>query len=101
MRRAKRYLPVIAICLLSGVQVAAAVASTMQVECFESCPNDDETGHCPPTCWCSCHAPSRPGTVQLKVARLELPSERFVAEELSIPASPEPKPLRHVPKSAA
>lgn len=100
MRRAKRHLPLFAACLLSGAQVAATVASSLPVECLDGCPNDDDEGRCPPTCWCNCHAPSRPGTVQLRVARLEASAGRLVPEDLALPASPEPKPLRHVPKSA-
>lgn len=101
MRRARRYLPLLAIFLLGGIQVTAAVASAMQIQCVETCPDDDDTGHCPPSCGCACHAPFRLSTVHLKIANLDLRAERCVAEEASVPASPDPKPLRHVPKNAA
>jgi len=92
----------IAALLFFWLSAAALGSLTEQIAgCAEQCPDDAPGGTCPPACPCTCcsHFPSFPSDVGV-AALLPPPPTRFIAaREQTVPSSPEPAEIAHVPKT--
>ena len=84
-----------------SVQTASGIARVSDEACSQSCPDDAPDGSCPPGCNdCSCCAHLNPVVASIVlVETVEGITQDAPVISTSLPPSPEPNDILHIPKS--